>query len=87
MVGVLTEHRRADGENDVVRRECLPQARPVGGQVAGEEGMILGEPGSAAEGLLPDRANETLGQRDERVPGVAIVGTGPDDERRALGRG
>ena len=87
MVGVLPEHRRADGEHDVVRRECLPQARAVGGQVAGEEGVILGEPGSAAEGLLPDRAYETLGQRDERVPGVAVVGAGPDDESRALGRG
>ena len=65
---VLAEHRRADDdEHDVVRRERLAQARPVGRQVAGEERVVLREPGARAERLLPDRAREPLGQSDERA--------------------
>ena len=52
---VLPEHRRADGEHDVVRRQHLAQARAVGRQVTGEQRVILREPGARAERLLEDR--------------------------------
>ena len=83
---VLPEHGRADREHEVVGRERLAQADAVGRQVTGEERVILGEAGARAERLLPDRAAEPLGERDERLPGLGVVGAGPDDERRALGR-
>ena len=82
-VGVLPERRRSDREHDVVRRQRLPQPRPVGGEVAGEEPVVLRKAGPAAEGLLPDGAPEPLGESDERLPGLGVVGAGPDDERRA----
>ena len=66
-----------------MRRERLAQADAVGRQVAGEERMILREAGARAERLLPDRAAEPLGQRDERLPGLGVVGARADDERRA----
>ena len=84
---VLPEHRRADGEHEVVRRQRLAQADAVGRQVAGEQRVILREPGARAERLLPDRAREPLGQRDERLPGLGIVGACPDHERRARSAG
>ena len=58
--------------------------------------MILGEPRPGAEGLLPHGAAETLRERDERLPGVAVVRPCADDEgwrpslldqRRQLGHG
>ena len=76
-----------DREHEVVRRQRLPQARAVGRQVAGEQRVILREAGARAERLLPDRAREPLGQRDERLPRVGIVGARPDDERRARSAG
>ena len=83
VVGVLPKHRRSDGEHDVVGSERFPQTRPIGGQVAGEEVMILRKPGPGAERFLPHRAAQPLGQRHERLPGLGIVGSGSDDERRA----
>ena len=43
--GVLAERGRPDRQDEVVRRERLAEVRPVGGQVAGEERVILRESG------------------------------------------
>ena len=82
--GVLPERRRTDGKHDVVRRERLAKARPVGGQVAGEQRVILRESRAAAERLLPDRAGEPLGERDDRRPGFVVVDPRAADERGPL---
>ena len=70
-----------------MRRERLPQPDPIGGQVAREERVVLREAGAGAERLLPDRAREPLGERDESGPGVRVVGSRPDDEHGALRAG
>ena len=66
-----------------MRRERRAQADAIGREVSREERMILGEPGAGTERLLPDRAPEPFGERDERPPGLGIVGARPDHERRA----
>ena len=60
--------------------EHLAQPRPPGGQVAGEERVVLREAGPGAERLLPHRAAEPLRERDERLPTRGVVGAGPDYE-------
>src|SRR5439155_27208750 len=84
---VLPEGGAADHEQRVVRCERPAQARAVAGQMAGKPWMVLGEAGAAAERLLPDRACEPLGERDERRPGARLVRAGTGDERRPLARG
>ena len=78
--GAPTASTRSCGASVSRRRDA------VGRQVAGEQRVILREPGARAERLLPDRAREPLGQRDERLPGLGVVGARPDDERRARAR-
>ena len=80
----LPEHGRADDQQRVERRKRLAQARPVGGEKAGEQRMILREAGPRAERLLEDRHDEALRQLDERRPGLRVVGAGSDHERRRL---
>ena len=46
---------RADDEHDVVRRERVAQPGAAGGQVPGEQRVVLREAGPGAERLLPDR--------------------------------
>ncbi len=65
-----------------MRRERLTEPRPVGGQHAAIERMVLGEPRACAEGLLEDGRAEALGQVDERGPGLRVVRTRADDDRR-----
>jgi hypothetical protein len=84
-VGRLAEGRRADDEERVVGREPLAQSWSVGGKDAGEQPVVLGEAGARAEGLLEDRRDQALREVDERIPGVGIVGTGADDDRRRTG--
>ena len=80
--GVLAEHRGTDGEDEVVARERLAQARAVGRQLAGEGRVVLREAGARPEGLLPDGRAEALGEVDERRPRLGAVGARADDERR-----
>ena len=68
-----------------MRCERLAEACAVGGQMPGEERVVLREAGAGAEGLLPDGAAQPLGQPDERGQAAGVVDTGSDDERRALG--
>ncbi len=83
----LTEHGRADDEHGIVWRERLPEPRPVGGEHARVERVILGEPGARSERLLEDGCDEALGEVDERRPRLGIVRTGADDERGRAGAG
>ena len=87
LVGVLAEHRGADGQHDVVAGQRLAQPRPAGGQVPGEQRVVLREAGARGERLLPDRGAQALGQRDQRGPGGGVVGVGADDQRRRVGAG
>jgi hypothetical protein len=63
-----------------VAAERAPQPRAVGGQVAGEQRVVLREPGARAEGLLPDGRPEALGEVDERHPRLRAVGPRAHDE-------
>ncbi len=81
----LAEHRRADDQNRVVGREPLPQARPVGGEDAREEPVILGKARPGAERLLEDRRDEPFRELGQRCPGLGVVGAGADDERGRSG--
>ena len=87
LVGVLAEHRGADGHHDVVAGQRLAQPRPAGGQVPGEQRVVLREAGARGERLLPDRGAQALGQRDQGGPGGGVVGVGADDQRRCVGAG
>ena len=84
-VGVLAEGGSTDYEDDVVAGERLAEPGAVGGEVARVERVRLREAGARAEGLLPDRRGEALGERGERGPRLRIVGSGAGDERRRLG--
>jgi hypothetical protein len=44
--------------------------------------VILREARAGAERLLEDGRDDPLGELDERVPGLAVIGTGSDDEGR-----
>ena len=57
-----------------------------GGQVAGEERVVVRERGAGPERFLPHRRREPLRQRHQCVPRGGLVGTRPDDERRPVGR-
>ena len=81
LVGVLAEHRRADREHDVVAGQRLAQPGPAGGQVAGEQRVVLREAGAGGERLLPHRRRQPLGQRDQRGPGRRVVRVGADHQR------
>ena len=83
---VLPEHRRAHREHEVVAGQHLPQAGPAGGEVPGELRVVLREPGAGGERLLPHRAAQPLGQRDQRRPGLGVVGVGSHHERRRRSR-
>ena len=81
-VGVLAEGGSTHDEDDVVAGERLAEPGAVGREVARVERVRLREACPRAEGLLPDRRDETLGERSERGPRLGIVGSGPGDERR-----
>ena len=49
---------------------AVAHPRPPRGQVAGEQRVVLREPGARAERLLPDRAAELLRQLHQRRPGL-----------------
>ena len=71
LVGVLAEHRRADGEHDVVARER--PAQPRRGRRAGgpaNSGWSCGKPARAPNASCQTGRAEPLGQRDERRPGL-----------------
>ena len=78
----LTEDRRPDHEERVVRRELVAQPRPVGGEDARIEPVILREAGPGAEGFLEDGRHEPFGKVGDRRPGFPVVRAGPDHERR-----
>ncbi len=80
----LTERRRADDEDRVVRLQALPQPCPFCGQHAAEQRVVLREAGTASERLLEDGRHEPLCQLDERRPGLRVVGTRAHDQRRRL---
>ena len=64
--------------------EHRAQPRAAGGEVAGEERMVLREARAGAEGLGPHRARQVLGQRHEGRPALGGVGAGADHERGRL---
>ena len=80
VIAVLAKGRPADDQHEVVRLQRLAEANAIGGEVPGEQRMVLGKPGPGAEGLLPDRAPEPLDQRDECFPRLVVVGTGAGDD-------
>ena len=82
--GRLPEGAGSEEENGVVRGEPLAQARPVGGEEAGEEWVILRKARAGAEGLLEDRCDQPLGEGDERPPRFGVVRARTDDERGRL---
>ncbi len=67
-IRVLTESRRTDHEDDVVRLEHRAQARSIRGQVSRELGMVVRESGTRAERLLPHRRAELLGDARRAIP-------------------
>jgi hypothetical protein len=81
VVGILPQRAGADDDHDVEGRERLAQARAARGKVPGEARMVLREPGGAAERLLPDRAAQALGQRDEPGPAGGAVGARAGHQR------
>jgi hypothetical protein len=68
-VRVLAQEWRAHAEQQVVRGERGAQPRPVGGQVPGEQPVVLRETGPRPERLLPHRAVEPLRQGGEQDRG------------------
>ena len=85
LVHVQAQRAGAEDDDEVVRRErgTHPPSPPV--QVAGPQRVILREPGAVAEGLLPDRAAESLRERDRAGPTLGTVATGANDDRRRAG--
>ena len=80
----LTERRRADDEDRVERLQPLAQPRPLRRQNSAIQPVVLREAGAASERLLEDGSHEPLCQLDERRPGLRVVGTRTDDQRRRL---
>jgi hypothetical protein len=78
----LAKDRRAEDEYRIVRRQLLPQPRPVSREEAGEERMVLRKAGARAERLLEHRHHQALGKLDERRPRLRVVGARADHERR-----
>ena len=67
---VLAEHPRPHHQHEVVAGQRVAHPGAPRGQVAGEQRVVLGEPGPRAERLLPDRAAELLRQLHQRRPRV-----------------
>ena len=76
-IPVLSERRRTDHEDDVVRLQHRAQTRSIRGQVSRELGMVVRESGTRAERLLPHRRAELLGDAHERFPRPGVVGAQP----------
>jgi hypothetical protein len=73
LVGVLAEDRGADGEDRVVGAHHLAQPGAAGGQVPGEQRVVLREARACAEGLGPHRAGQVLGECHQRRPALRRV--------------
>ena len=80
---VGAERVRADRQHHVVPGQRVVQQATLPREVSGEQRVILREPHTPRERLLPDRAAQPLGERNHRIPVLLLRSA--DDKRRRLG--